>query len=89
MKQKWGREDDAGDFPSDRAVWSIGAFCVALLSVFAIAGYRYGIESDSGREHIAETIREELDSLKTELLALGFSKRAIATAFKNVQEKGE
>src|SRR2546428_9025555 len=41
MKQKWGREDDAGDFPSDRAVWSIGAFCVALLSVFAIAGYRY------------------------------------------------
>jgi hypothetical protein len=41
MKQKWGREDDAGDFPSDRAVWSIGAFCVALLSVFAIAGHRY------------------------------------------------
>ncbi len=41
MKQKWGREDDAGDFPSDRAVWTTGAFCVALLSVFAIAGYRY------------------------------------------------
>jgi hypothetical protein len=40
MKQKWGREDDAGDFPSDRSVWSIGAFCAALLSVFAIAGYR-------------------------------------------------
>ena len=41
MKQKWGREHYAGDFPSDRAVWSIGAFCLALLSVFAIAGYRY------------------------------------------------
>jgi len=41
MKQKWGRPDDAGGFPSDRAVWTIGAFCVALLSVFAIAGYRY------------------------------------------------
>src|SRR3989454_4892816 len=41
MKQKWGRPDDAGDFPSDKAVWTIGAFCVALLSVFAIAGYRY------------------------------------------------
>ncbi len=41
MKQKWGREDDAGEFPSDRAVWIIGAFCVALLSVFAIVGYRY------------------------------------------------
>lgn len=41
MKQKWGRPDDAGDFPSDRAVWTIGAFCIALLSVLAIAGYRY------------------------------------------------
>ena len=50
-----------------------------------------GIESDSGKEHITETIQEELASLKTELLALGFSKRAIATAFRpeNVQEKGE
>src|SRR5260370_25424472 len=41
MKQKWGREDDSGEFPSDRAVWTIGALCVALLSVFAIVGYRY------------------------------------------------
>src|SRR5260370_40667708 len=41
MKQKWGREDDAGNFPSDKAAWTIGAFCLALLSVFAIVGYRY------------------------------------------------
>ena len=41
MKQKWGRTDDAGEFPSDRAVWTIGAFCLALLSVFAIGYYRY------------------------------------------------
>jgi hypothetical protein len=53
------------------------------------SGGLYGIESDSGREHIEETIREELESLKTELLALGFSKRAISKAFQNVQEKGE
>jgi hypothetical protein len=55
------------------------------------SGGLYGIESDSGKEHIAETIREELASLKTELLQLGFSKRAVASAFKpeNVQEKGE
>src|SRR5713101_8351721 len=38
MKQKWGRLNDAGEFPSDRAVWTIGAFCLALLSVFAIVG---------------------------------------------------
>ena len=41
MKQKWGRMDDAGEFPSDRAAWTIGAFCLALLSVFAIGLYRY------------------------------------------------
>jgi len=51
------------------------------------SGGLYGIESDSGREHLEETGREELHNLKTELLALGFSKRAIASAFKNVQEK--
>src|SRR5437879_13638390 len=41
MKKKWGQDDDAGEFPSDKAAWTIGAFCVALLSVFAIAGYSY------------------------------------------------
>ncbi len=48
-----------------------------------------GIESDSGREHLEETQREELAQLKDELVGLGFSRRAIATAFKNVQEKGD
>jgi hypothetical protein len=36
MKQKWGREGYAGEWPSDKAVWTIGAFFVALLSVAAI-----------------------------------------------------
>jgi hypothetical protein len=55
------------------------------------SGGLWGIESDSGRAHIEETIREELSNLKTELLALGFSKRAIASAFKpeNIREKDE
>jgi len=55
------------------------------------SGGLYGIESDSSREHIEETIQEELSSLKNELLALGFSKRAISTAFKpeNIQKKSE
>jgi hypothetical protein len=55
------------------------------------SGGLWGIESDSGKEHIEETIREELANLKTELLALGFSKRAIASAFKpeNIREKDE
>jgi len=41
MKQKWGREGYAGDWPSDRRVWTIAAFFVALLSVVAICAYRY------------------------------------------------
>lgn len=51
------------------------------------SGGLWGIESDAGDDHIKETIQDELDSLKTELTALGFSKRAIATAFKDVQEE--
>jgi hypothetical protein len=53
------------------------------------SGGLWGIESDSGREHLEETQREELAQLKTELIGLGFSRRAIATAMKNVQEKGD
>ena len=53
------------------------------------SGGLWGIESDSGREHLEETQREELAQLKTELIGLGFSRRAIATAIKNVQEKGD
>jgi hypothetical protein len=53
------------------------------------SGGLWGIESDSGREHLEETQREELAQLKDELIGLGFPRRAIATAFKNVQEKGD
>jgi len=55
------------------------------------SGGLYGVESDSGKEHFEETIREELANLKSELLALGFSKRAIASAFKpeNIKEKND
>jgi type IV secretory pathway TraG/TraD family ATPase VirD4 len=41
MKREWGREEYAGDWPSDKAVWTIAAFCVALASVAAICTYRY------------------------------------------------
>jgi hypothetical protein len=41
MKREWGREGYAGDWPSDRRVWTIAAFFVALLSVVAIYAYRY------------------------------------------------
>ncbi len=53
------------------------------------SGGLWGIESDSGKDHFESTAREELAQLKTELIGLGFSRRAIATAIKNVQGEGD
>jgi hypothetical protein len=52
------------------------------------SGGLWGIESDSDRSHFAEVTAEELADLKAQLLALGFSKRAISQAFKleNIKE---
>jgi hypothetical protein len=50
-------------------------------------GGLFGVESDADRSYLDEIQKDELANLKSELLALGFSKRAIATAFKDVQEK--
>lgn len=41
MTQKWGREEYAGEWPSGKAVWTIGALCVALVAAGAISAYRY------------------------------------------------
>ena len=50
------------------------------------SGGLFGVESDADRSYLDEIQKDELANLKAELLALGFSTRAIATAFKNVQE---
>lgn len=49
------------------------------------SGGLWGIESDSGADHFAEVEGEELAALKTELHAIGFSKRAITAAFRNIE----
>ena len=51
------------------------------------SGGLWGIESDSDRSYLESVQQDELANLKSELLALGFSKRAIATAFKDVKEQ--
>ncbi len=51
------------------------------------SGGLWGIESDSGKEHFKEVAAEELASLRTELDAIGFGKRAIDCAFANVETK--
>ena len=51
------------------------------------SGGLWGIESDSDRDYLESVERDELANLRDELTALGFSKRAISTAFKNVERK--
>lgn len=50
------------------------------------SGGLWGIESDSDKSYLADVGKEELANLKTQLLALGFSRRAISKAFADVQE---
>lgn len=49
------------------------------------SGGLWGIESDSDRSYFAEVESEELSELRTQLKAIGFSTRAISTAFKNAE----
>lgn len=53
------------------------------------SGGLWGIESDSEESYFEEIEGEELSSLRTQLEALGFSKRAVSAAFKNKQHKEE
>jgi hypothetical protein len=48
------------------------------------SGGLWGIESDSDKSYLAEIETEQLSELRSQLRALGFGTRAIATAFKNV-----
>lgn len=49
------------------------------------SGGLWGIESDSGEDYFEEVQGEELSSLRDELEAIGFSKRQIDRAFKDVE----
>lgn len=51
------------------------------------SGGLWGIESDSDKSYIEEIESEQLSELRTELKALGFSSRAISTAFKTIERK--
>lgn len=50
------------------------------------SGGLWGIESDSG-DYLKEIESEQLSELRQELKALGFSSRAISTAFKTIERK--
>jgi hypothetical protein len=51
------------------------------------SGGLWGIESDSNESYFAEVEQEELAELRKQLEGIGFSKRAIAAAFKNIEHE--
>jgi hypothetical protein len=51
------------------------------------SGGLWGIESDSDASYISQIADEQLSELRDQLLAIGFSKRAVAAAFRNVERK--
>lgn len=46
-----------------------------------------GVESDAGDDYMADIEREELGTLRGQLVDLGFSRRAVAAAFKDIKRK--
>lgn len=50
------------------------------------SGGLWGIESDSDESHFAEVGADELADLRTTLHEMGFSKRAIASACKDIEK---
>jgi hypothetical protein len=50
------------------------------------SGGLWGTESDSEESYLKSIEQEELSTLRTELKAIGFSTRAISTAFKSIGE---
>ena len=53
------------------------------------SGGLWGIESDSESSYFDEVAKEEWSELKEELCTLGFSKRALAAAWKERKEKDQ
>lgn len=49
------------------------------------SGWIGGVESDAGETYLKELADEQLGELKGQLHAIGFSKRAIAAAMREVQ----
>lgn len=92
--QKYIRQDYARMESLARGDWQyIGIRAEAIIETAAnisqriTSGGLWGVESDSEASYLAEIQRDELAGLKTELIALGFSRRSISTAFKSVQER--
>lgn len=77
--KSWGKWDN------DTQMFSGGCGPIQTIT----SGGLSGIESDSDKSDFEEIEQEELAELREQLKALGFSARAISTAFKDIKHKSE
>lgn len=68
------------------AEYSIGTTGYAVIQELASGGM-WGVESDSDKEFIESVEHDELNELQKQLTAIGFGKRAIASAMKNIEHE--
>ena len=91
--QEYGKHDWERMEGLERGTWSyIKIVARATVVVNGVtqtlsSGGRWGVESDSGPECLAEIQREEMSNLRTILQQLGFSHQAISAAFKKCQTR--
>lgn len=70
------------------AEYSVGTSRNGYLAQEITSGGLWGIESDSEESYLKSVEDEELTDLSVQLKGIGFSGRAIAAAFKNVEREG-
>ena len=73
----------SGDF-GFIGIRAIARVCVNGIIQTLHSGGLWGIEDDSSEQYLCEIEQEELTQLRTELYSFGFSKRAIATAIREM-----
>ena len=71
------------------AEYSIGEVRGGRLIQELSSGGLWGIESDSEGGYFADVEKEELAELRAQLQAIGFSKRAVSAAFREIEHKEE
>ena len=83
------RSYNAGDWDyiGIRAVCTVQVVPNAPVQTLS-SGWLWGLESNAG-DYLNRSGEEQLTELKEQLIAFGFSKRAIATAFKSIKEVSE
>jgi len=96
--RKYVRQDYERMESANRGDWCMlgiqaeAEFFISTRDITRVAGHvrscgLWGIESDSDDSYLESVEKDELADLRSQLKTLGFSSRAISTAFKNVERK--